>query len=45
MKGYAYCHNHHPGFADERRLHASKASKEIIGMLCLALAPLLALLA
>ena len=42
MKGYAYCYNHHPGFADERRLHASKASKEIIGMLCLALAPLLA---
>jgi hypothetical protein len=42
MKGYAYCYNHYPGFADERRLHASKASKEIIGMLCLALASLLA---
>jgi hypothetical protein len=28
MKGYAYCYNHHPGFADERRLHASKGGKQ-----------------
>ena len=28
MKGYAYCFNHHPEFADERRLHASKGGKQ-----------------
>ena len=28
MKGYAYCFNHNPEFADERRLHASKGGKQ-----------------
>ena len=28
MKGCAYCFNHHPEFADERRLHASKGGKQ-----------------
>lgn len=28
MKGYLYCFNHHPDFADERRLHASKGGKQ-----------------
>lgn len=28
MEGYAYCYNHNPEFADERRLHASKGGKQ-----------------
>jgi hypothetical protein len=28
MDGYAYCYNHNPEFADERRLHASKGGKQ-----------------
>ena len=28
MKGYAYCFNHRPEFADERRLNASKGGKQ-----------------
>ena len=28
MKGYADCFNHHPEFADERRLHASRGGKQ-----------------
>ena len=28
MEGYAYCYNRNPGFADERRLHASKGGKQ-----------------
>ena len=28
MEGYAYCYNHNPEFADERRLNASKGGKQ-----------------
>ena len=28
MQGYAYCFNHNPEFADERRRHASKGGKQ-----------------
>jgi hypothetical protein len=27
-EGYAYCYNHNPEFAEERRLHASKGGKQ-----------------
>ena len=30
MKGYAYCFNHHPEFADERRLLELTATKDLL---------------